>query len=201
MMSLADGVVERSLTERQSSYAREVRQIVDATYRVIAETGTFDPPVRAILREAGLSRPAFYRHFGGKDELLLVMLDEGRRSLVGYLAHRISAVRDPSEQVAEWVRGVLAQAADPEAARLTRPFVIEVERLHERFPEQQQASEQLLLEQSGGLLEQDQQRWVQPIYSMTLGELARYLRSHRRPSANDVESAVSFVLAALGTDG
>ena len=152
-MSLADDLVERSLNKRQAAYTIEVRQIIDATYRVIAKTGSFDPPVRSILREAKLSSPAFYRHFRSKDELLLVMLDEGRRKLVGYLAHRIDAATSAGERVAEWVRGVLAQAGDPTAARLTRPFVTEVERLHEQFPEEQRASEQLLLRQLADLLD------------------------------------------------
>ena len=91
-MSLADDVVERALSERQQSYAAEVRELIEATYRVIADTGDFAPPVRAILAEAGLSNPAFYRHFKSKDELLLVMLDEGRRQLAAYLSHRTGAV-------------------------------------------------------------------------------------------------------------
>jgi AcrR family transcriptional regulator len=197
-MSLADDLVERSLNKRQAAYTIEVRQIIDATYRVIAKTDSFDPPVRSILREAKLSSPAFYRHFRSKDELLLVMLDEGRRKLVGYLAHRIDAATSAGERVAEWVRGVLAQAGDPTAARLTRPFVTEVERLHEQFPEEQRASEELLLRQLADLLDDGQRRWVRPIYSMVFGELARHLRTDTPPTHNEVETVVSFVLAGIG---
>ena len=35
--------------------------------------------MRDILREAKLSTPAFYRHFKSKDELFVMLLDDGRR--------------------------------------------------------------------------------------------------------------------------
>jgi AraC-like DNA-binding protein len=75
---LVQRAINRSLSERYASAAGEVGRIIDATYRVFERTGTFDPRVREILSEAGLSTQAFYRHFASKDELLLVVLDDGR---------------------------------------------------------------------------------------------------------------------------
>lgn len=202
-MSLADQLVDRSLVGRHEAYAAEVHQLVEAAYRVVARTGHLDPPVRAILAEASLSNPAFYRHFRGKDELLLVMLDEGRRGLAEYLARRTGAVVGSSAQardrrVAEWVRGVLAQAIDPDAAMRTRPFVVGVERLHDRFPEQQRESEQRLIDQLAVLLG-DRAGWAETVYTLVFGELARHLRSEAPPTSDDVERTVRFVRA--GCDG
>jgi AcrR family transcriptional regulator len=194
-MSLADEVVERALADQAAAYTGEVRQLIDAAHVVIAATGNFDPPIRAILAEAGLSNPAFYRHFRSKDELLLVMLDEGRRQLASYLAHRIERASTDADRVAEWVRGVLAQAADPEAARRTRPFVTEVERLHESFPDQQRASEQQLIAQLAELLPDAGTAWAQTIYTLVVGELGRHLRSESPPTSAEVEALVRFVLA------
>ncbi len=195
-MTLADQLVERTLSDRQEAYTAEVRQLIDAAYRVIASTGRFDPPIRGILTEAGLSNPAFYRHFRSKDELLLVMLDEGRRQLVDYLAHRTASATTTDERVAEWIRGVLAQAGDPEAARRTRPFVTEVERLHEQFPEQQEASEQQLIAQLDALLG-DRSPWARTVYALVFGELERNLRSDSPPTDDDIERVVTFVLAGI----
>lgn len=195
-MSLADQLVERALAERHEAYSAEVQRLIDATYRVIAETGHVDPPIRAILVEAGLSNPAFYRHFRSKDELLLVMLDEGRRRLVTYLAHRTRSVVGDDKRVAEWVRGVLAQAADPDAARRTRPFVTEVARLHDRFPEQQEASEQQIVAQLADILG-DRSPWADTVYTLVFGELARHLRSDSPPSGDDVERVIRFVLSGI----
>lgn len=201
-MSLADRLVDRSLADRHEQYAAEVRQLVDAGFRVIAETGHIDPPVRAILAEAGLSNPAFYRHFRSKDELLLVMLDEGRRQLADYLDRRIASVTDASEStsgpVAEWVRGVLAQAVDSDAARRTRPFVTEVERLHDKFPDEQRASEQQLVTQLAGVLG-ERASWAETVYGFVFGELTRHLRTGTSPTDADVERAVGFVLAGIET--
>ena len=200
MRSLATQLVERTLSDRQQTYTAEVRELIDAAYRVIADTGRIDPPVREILAEAGLSNPAFYRHFRSKDELLLVMLDEGRSQLVAYLAHRTAAVdtaaHDPDDKVAEWIRGVLAQAGDVDAARRTRPFVTDVERLHDRFPEQQKASEQQLIAQLAGLLG-ERQSWADTVYTLVFGELERQLRSDAPTKHADTERLVAFVLAGL----
>ena len=196
-MSLADQLVDRALAERHEAYSAEVQRLIDAAYRVIAATGHVDPPIRSILLEAGLSNPAFYRHFRSKDELLLVMLDEGRRRLATYLAHRTAGVADDDERVAEWVRGVLAQAGDPDAARRTRPFVTEVERLHERFPEQQEASEQQIIDQLAGILG-TRSSWAATVYTLVFGELARHLRHDTPPSDDDVEQVVRFVLVGIG---
>lgn len=196
-MSLADRLVDRSLADRHEQYATEVRQLVDAGFRVIAETGHIDPPIRAILAEAGLSNPAFYRHFRSKDELLLVMLDEGRRQLAEYLDRRVGAVAgDASAAVAEWVRGVLAQAVDSDAARRTRPFVTEVERLHDRFPDEQRASERQLVDQLASVLG-DRADWAETVYGLVFGELARHLRTNVPPNDDDVERVVRFVLAGI----
>ncbi len=203
-MSLADQLVDRSLAERHEAYATEVRQLLEAAYRVVARTGHLDPPVRAILAEAGLSNPAFYRHFRGKDELLLVMLDEGRRGLAEYLDRRTGAVTGTSarardQRVAEWVRGVLAQAIDPNAAMRTKPFVDDVERLHERFPDQQRQSEQLLIDQLADVLG-DRSAWAETVYALVFGELSRHLRSEKPPTSDDVERTVRFVLAGTKAD-
>lgn len=195
-MNLADQLVDRALSDRQESYAAEVRQLIDATYRVIAETGRFDPPVRAILAEAGLSNPAFYRHFRSKDELMLVMLDEGRRQLVEYLAHRTTGKRSRDARVEAWVRGVLAQAANPEAAQRTRPFVTEVSRLHDQFPEQQIASEQQLLAQLAELLE-DSAAWAPTVYTLVFAELERHLRTDTPPTRAAIDKLVAFVKAGI----
>jgi AcrR family transcriptional regulator len=78
-------LIDRTLEDRYSLAAREVEQLIEATFRVIAASGRIDPPVRDILRVAGLSTPVFYRHFRSKDELLLVVWDRGVRMLTAYL--------------------------------------------------------------------------------------------------------------------
>ena len=105
--------VARSLSGRVAAATQEVEQLVEATYRVVSRDGSVDPRVRDILLEAGLSTQVFYRHFRSKDDLLLVLLDDGRRRLADYLTHRISKARTPAARLRAWIEGMLAQAADP----------------------------------------------------------------------------------------
>ncbi|MGI9602680.1 MAG: TetR/AcrR family transcriptional regulator [Acidimicrobiales bacterium] len=197
---LIDQVIERRVADDQQRYTAEVAQLIDATYTVIARTGSFDPPIRAILAEAGLSNPAFYRHFRSKDELMLALLDEGRRQLVDYLAHRTADCDDDNTRTAEWVRGVLAQSTDPDAAQRTRPFVTQVQRLHERLPAQQESSEAQLIAQLADILGPDRGRWAAAVYVLVFGTLERHLRTGRPPTEAEVEEVVAFVLAGVGAD-
>ena len=103
--SMARRAAERSVAERQASYVREIERIVDATHRVMATSGSFDPPLRDILGESGLSTQAFYKHFRSKDELLLLMLDDGRRQLVSYLEHRMDKAGTPAGRIKAWIEG------------------------------------------------------------------------------------------------
>lgn len=205
--SLARRSVERSLVERQASYEEEIRDIVDATYRVIEQSGSLEPTLRDILRESSLSTQAFYKHFRSKDELLLLLLDDGRRRLLGYLEHRMQKVSTPAARIRAWIEGVLAQAANPAAASRTRPFLANRDRLAEHFPAEQQASMDLLVEllaeaiaglpgrkaDKGGARSD-----AEAIYDVTFGALHRYLTHDKRPSPSEVDHLVRFGLAAVG---
>jgi AcrR family transcriptional regulator len=199
--------VEQTVAERRASYVEEIRDVLDATYRVIQKTGTFDPTMRDLLRESGLSTQAFYKHFRSKDELLLLLLDDGRRKLVDYLEHRMNKAATPAGRVRAWIEGVLAQAANPEAAARTRPFLANRDRLAEQFPKEQQASMDLLVDvlasAIGGLPGRKgdrarARRDAEAIYDVTFGAVHRYVTARRRPSAAETEHLVRFGLAAVG---
>jgi AcrR family transcriptional regulator len=181
----------------------EVHQLIEATYRVISRTETLDPPVREILREAGLSNPAFYRHFRSKDELLLTVLEQGWEVLRGYLAHQMAKVDTPDEKIAAWVRGMLAQAADPAAARRARPFTVNLPRLATLFPDEHRASRNALIQLLVAPLKPANHatRSVWPevlaVYDLVKAVQDRHLVERTAPTADETENLVAFVLAAL----
>jgi AcrR family transcriptional regulator len=197
---VAERVASRTLADRSAAYTDEVRRLVDAGYAVMRRNGTLAPRVNDIVREAGLSNQAFYRHFRGKDELLVAILDDGQRQLVTYLEHRLAAV-DPGEaRVRAWVDGVLEQARNPAAADNTRPFAINSARLGDRFPDEVARSRELLLRplrdavaDAGG----DPQRDADAIYHLAIGCMNDALVARRRPTDDDVEHLVQFVLGGL----
>ena len=63
--------------------------------------------VSEIVRAAGLSNQAFYRHFRSKDELLVAVLDKGIRLLGSYLRHRMETAATPEQKIRRWLAGML----------------------------------------------------------------------------------------------
>jgi len=202
--SIARRSLARSFSDREDSYADEIGRIIEATYRVIQRTGSVDPTMRDVLRDARLSTEAFYRHFRSKDELLLALMTDGQERLASYLKHRMDKQTTRQAKVRAWIEGVLAQASDQKAAARTRPFVANRQRLSERFPVEQQQSVDVLVDLLIGALRpahgaggRDRaRRDAQAIYDVTLGALHRYLTNRTKPAAADVEHLVRFCLSA-----
>jgi AcrR family transcriptional regulator len=197
---VAERLASRTLADRSAAYAEEVRRLVEAGYTVMRRTGSLDPRVSDIVREAGLSNQAFYRHFRGRDELLVAILDDGQRQLVTYLEHRMAAVDEGEARVRAWVDGVLEQARNPAAADNTRPFAINSARLAGRFPDEVARSRELLVRplreavaDAGG----DPQRDADAIYHLAIGCMNDALVARRRPTRDDVEHLEQFVLGGL----
>jgi AcrR family transcriptional regulator len=186
---------------------QEVEQLVEATYRIVSRDGTVDPRVRDILLEAGLSTQAFYRHFRSKDDLLLVLLDDGRRRLADYLGHRMGKARNPEGKLRAWISGMLAQAADPEAAERTRPFLVGLPRLRETFPAEHAESEAVLIGllveviaagvESGTMASTAPERDALAIYQLTLGAMEAHLFARTTPTRAETTHVVDFALRAL----
>jgi AcrR family transcriptional regulator len=192
----------RAVADRLESYAGEVRRLLDAAYAVMARTGDIEPRVGDIVKAAGLSNQAFYRHFAGKDALLVAVLDEGQRRLVETLERRMRRVEPGAPRVRAWIEGVLEQARNPDAANNTRPFAINAVRLSDRLPAETTASFERLLAplrvaivDAGG----DRVRDTAAVRELAMGSMHRFLVERRTPSADDVEHLVQFALAGLTT--
>ena len=179
-------------------------RIIEATYRLIERTGDVDPTMRAILREAGLSTPAFYRHFRSKDELFSVLFADGRRRMAATIERRIARAGNGEQKLREWITAVFAQARDPRAAARTRPFMASIDRLVERYPDEQLASESLLIEQLAGIIDgsadlssPDARGDATAIYHLAFGSLGWHLRYRSTPRPADVDRVVDFACRAL----
>lgn len=204
----AERAVERSLAGRRATYAAEIERLVEATFQLIRESGEVEPRVSEIVRVAGLSNQAFYRHFRSKHELLVAVLDSGIEQLASYLTHRMAAAPDPVAATREWMRGMAEQALNPEAAAATRPFALARGRLAESHPEEVAQTERRLTEplrraiqeaSRMGLLEAgDPGARAEALYHLAMGWMqARLLEpdGRHRQSAEQLEN---FALAGLG---
>jgi AcrR family transcriptional regulator len=207
---LVQRAITRAISDRYRAAAEDVDRIIEAAYRVVERMGKVDPRLRDILDEAGLSTEAFYRHFESKDELLLVLLADGRHRLAGYLAHRMDKAGDPLGRVRAWIEGVLAQAVDPVAASRTRPFLTSLNRLAEQYPDEQQSSFQVLVEllrdalvsasEAGLITDTDPGRDALAIYQLAISVMESHILAGTKPSATDIDHLVAFSLRAIGAE-
>jgi AcrR family transcriptional regulator len=197
---LADQAVERTVAGRRAEYGAEMRRIVDVTFALVERGGSLEPSMREILAETGLSTQAFYRYFSSKDELMLALLDEGRRRLVDTLQRRMAKAATPAAQVEAWIEGVLAQAANPGAAARTRPWVLSEQRLSELFPDQHQASVDLLVDLLSAPITrlQGKKGTASPdalaamVYHLAFAVLRAHLAAGTRPDADERAAVVAF---------
>jgi AcrR family transcriptional regulator len=205
---LADRAVERAVAGRREKYGAEMRRIVDVTFQLIERTGSLDPSMREILREAELSTQTFYRYFSSKDELMLALLDEGRRRLVDALQRRMSRGSTPADQVRGWIEGVLTQSTNADAASRTRPWVLSEQRLAERFPREQEASVERLVSLLRGPIGRLQGTAADPdrvsaaavmVYRLVFATLRFHMANGTKPDAKESEAIVGFCL--LGASG
>ncbi len=197
---LIERTVSRALAPKAEAYADEVQRLVDAAFTVMRRDDAIDPRVADIVRESGLSNQAFYRHFSGKDELLLTVLDHGRRQLVATIERRMAGATDAEGRIRAWIEGVMEQARNADAAANTRPFAIDGIRLTDRFPEAAATSnEQLLAPLRAAIadLGADPDRDTSAIYELTIGTMNRGVLAREAPTKADVEHLVQFALGGL----
>lgn len=195
MENLVSTLADRSLADRHETYAAEIRTLLDAALTVMRREETIDPRVSDIVRTAGLSNQAFYRHFRGKDELLVALLDDGRQRLVATIERRMTRASTPTERVRAWIDVVLAQARDPEAAAATRPFAINGDRLAVKFPDETLRSRDRLVEPLRAIVGDAE---ALATYHLTMGTVHDALVHRLTPTRAEVDRVVAFALRGCG---
>lgn len=206
--SAAQRAVERSLARRRAAVTDEVERLVAATFALIRDTGELEPRVSAIVAAAGLSNQAFYRHFRSKHELLVAALDTGIQELASYLEHRMDKAADPVAAVRAWIRGMLQQALDPEAAAATRPFALARGRLADAYPDEVARTERRLTEPlraaiaaasaAGRMPGAHPDADAEALYHLCMGWLEARLVERGDPPADSAARLERFALAGLG---
>lgn len=204
---VASRAVERAMEDRRAAYEQEVSRLVNASFRLIRDTGKLEPRVSEIVAEAGLSNQAFYKHFRSKDELLLAVLDEGSHMLKDYLEHKVGKAKTPKQKIRYWIDGMLAQVMNAEAAHSTRPFALSRARLSELFPEEVMESERQVAAilrdaiaegvESGELPGADAERDADIIHKLVLSWVERQLAASQPPSSADVTHLVDFIMSGI----
>jgi len=216
--SLAEAAVRRALSGQYRAAAREVDRILDAAYALIRRRGTVELTIRELLSEAGMTTDAFYRLFKSKDAFVDLLVEDGGLRLASYLAHQVtkavSAAKadgtDPAAAVIEaWIRGMLAQSANPDAAARGRPFVVHHSRLalshgpaYQRLAEALTAplADALAVGAAAGEARAGEiPDAIRCMYDLAMAASNRHLLGGTTPDAAELEYLVRFCLRALGT--
>lgn len=91
--------------------AEDRQALITACEQVLTRTGHWDFKVRNVCRQARISTHVFYRHFSGKDELIIAILERGVAEVAEQLRAEIAIGATPTERVWNLVRAELDRAA------------------------------------------------------------------------------------------
>ncbi|WP_059014160.1 TetR/AcrR family transcriptional regulator [Mycobacterium sp. M26] len=205
MSTRAAAAVGRALDDRQREATEEVERILAATVRVMQRVSPDAPRVSDIVSEAGVSNKAFYRYFAGKDDLMLAAMERGVALVVSYLQHQMGKETTPVGKITRWIKGALAQVADPAAIGMSRALLGQMsdsdkQRLGE--DEIMASMRALLIEPLRALGRPDPERDADAVFVCTVGTMRRYVASSGQPGRRDIDHLVRFCLAGLGvTEG
>jgi AcrR family transcriptional regulator len=188
-------------TAAQEAAVRERRLLMQVAIDVMAEHPDRSPRVSDIVTRAGLSNSAFYRHFRSKDDLVLAILDDGRRTLLGYLEHLMAAADSGEGKVRRWIEGMMAQAVDADAAAATRAVHVNATRVDGGVGEKGRRAEADLrallesaLRETGNA---DSARDAYVIFEAVVGTMTDFLVREVKPSAEDIGHLAGFCVAGL----
>jgi AcrR family transcriptional regulator len=110
------------------------RQIVSAARRLILERGE-QWTTQDLAREAGVAVQTFYRYFGGKDQLLLAVIEDLMTDSVAQYEVAGRKLKDPLDRLRSYVTIVFASFDDGNLAA-TRFITAQHWRLHQLFPQE-----------------------------------------------------------------
>jgi len=199
---VAARTARRSLAKKAEAYTDEVRRLIEAGMAVMVQSGTTaSPRVADIVRAAGLSNDAFYRHFASKEDLVATIVEAGALRLVSYLQHQMTKASDPAAQLGWWIDGIMSQARDPVVAEQTRAVLWNGSRVGDQARQSAPSYElltDLLHEPLVGLCSRDPVRDAAAIGQTVMGRMEDFLWQRSAPEPEDIDHLVGFCLGAVG---
>lgn len=129
-----DRALDRSLAAARERSSTRARRLVDAARALASERGSSEFTVAEVAARADISVRTFYRHFAGRDELLLALFEEEVRQGVDLMAAAMDGARTPLRRVRRFVVGLcnLLETGEGYASLLVREYL----QLGERRPEE-----------------------------------------------------------------
>jgi AcrR family transcriptional regulator len=98
-MSTSSGKTEDVIDSQPYHHAHLRKTLLDAAVALIGEVGPRAFTLREVARRAGVSHNAPYRHFAGKDELLVAVAKEGFDRLTAVMQKTLARGKSPWERL------------------------------------------------------------------------------------------------------
>ena len=112
-----------------------MHRIVAAARDLANETGSASFTIAQLAERAGLSFKSVYRHFAGKDEILIALLEEDSRTGAELLAEELDRCgEEPLARIEGFVMAIFELLTHREADGYAGVLLREQRRLHEEHP-------------------------------------------------------------------
>ncbi|GCE42514.1 transcriptional regulator, TetR family [Rhodococcus wratislaviensis] len=160
------------------------------------------PRVAEIVREAGMTNQAFYRHFRGRDDLVVATYEQGLLTLHSYLEHRVLKCSNVKDRMRAWIDGVMAQIEDPRLSELSAVILWNVGQVARDKSEIEPVGYARILELLGAILSEaglpDPDRTAVFVQTLVMGMTTRYHEGGVVPSDDDRDHLLRFCLGGIG---
>jgi AcrR family transcriptional regulator len=188
---------------------QQTRVMVDAAKRLINEKGT-KFTTQELAQEAGVAVQTFYRHFGGKDQLLLAAIEDILAEEAGAYEQGARDINDPVARLRYYVMAVLLNLErEGRGAEVPGLITAELLRLHQQYPEEMQhiarpfldllARELRTCQDAGLLVLADADQSAELMVVFIRSAYHHYAFAARRPPAEAIAERVwEFCLAGIG---
>jgi AcrR family transcriptional regulator len=136
-MSWTERAADRSPLVQQwrSRNVRQMKTMVDVAKRLIAEKGS-GFTTQELARESGVALQTFYRHFGGKDQLLLATLEDLHAEMATRYEEAARDLPDPVARLHYYVKSALQALDLAGRGGMSAKFITaEHWRLYQAYPE------------------------------------------------------------------
>jgi len=94
-------VLGRSLGSASDKAVRQARDLINAAARLMRRLDAEELTMQNIAAEAGVSVRVLYRHFEGKDDLLVALIEESQIVFARLIEKATSDIADPLERLGE----------------------------------------------------------------------------------------------------
>jgi AcrR family transcriptional regulator len=202
--TLAARAVRRRVAGAEETARSDVRALMEAGLALKIESGgSGQPRVADIVASAGLSNDTFYRYFASKGALVEAIVEEGARTVIGYVQHRMEAVSDPAEQLRAGVAAIMKQASDATLASETRAVLSNSMSLSAETPVSVafvDSLTELFTAPAAALGVADPVRSARTVASAAIATMQYHLFKGADPGREALDHLVAFLLAGLEAD-